>query len=235
MTTDSTRKSYSRKGRKVKKCHEKGRWLSPAARHTGSSSLKTSPHTTSEAMAPGSLWWFQVTVAEDSLSSGSLASQTRTPTAVTPLRSSERPHSLPGMAPGVRWLVHGGRWGISRPSARRACQWEAVWPGWTGVMLAAHCCGATDSGARNSGGAAAARKREQRAPTSPRLWRTSLLTEVAEAFFQRDSPCELWLSPGRSSRSLASAKFDFVTSDVWSVCAERRLQDGAVIELRVIQ
>lgn len=79
MTMDSTRKSYSRKGRKVKKCHERGRWLSPAARHTGSSSLKTSPHTTSEAMAPGSLWWFQVTVAEDSLSSDSLASQTRTP------------------------------------------------------------------------------------------------------------------------------------------------------------
>lgn len=123
-----------------KKWHLKRRkGISPAARHTGSSSLKTSPHTTSEAMAPGSLWWVRVRVAEDSLSKVSLASQTparrQIPAAVRPVRSSGRPHQLPRMAPGVRWLVHGGRLSISQHRPRRACHWEAVWPGWTRVML----------------------------------------------------------------------------------------------------
>lgn len=105
---------------------------SPAARHTGSSNLKTSPHTTSEAMAPGSQYRTQVKVAEESLSMGSLASQTpalrQIPAAIKLVRSSEGPHRLPLMTPGLQWFLHSESLRIRQDSPQRACHRSATSP-----------------------------------------------------------------------------------------------------------
>lgn len=95
---------------------------SPAARHTGSSNLKTNPHTTSEAMAPDSPGAIRVKVGKDGRSMAPLASQTPAlcslPAAVKRVRSSAQPHELSLPTPGLLGLFHSGQ-----QSPRRTCYW----------------------------------------------------------------------------------------------------------------